>query len=92
MYINYLFKPGFELHLVQEAHESSQESHESSQSTPDQGARAALDRPRRDRARLRGGAPDEVLGKYKIVQSGASGERLGWVELDLGCSTILLGQ
>ena len=26
------------------------------------------------------------------VQSGASGERLGWVELDLGCSTILLGQ
>ena len=26
------------------------------------------------------------------VQSGASGERLGWVKLDLGCSTILLGQ
>ena len=26
------------------------------------------------------------------LQSGASGERLGWVELDLGCSTILLGQ
>ena len=26
------------------------------------------------------------------IQSGASGERLGWVDLDLGCSTILLGQ
>ena len=26
------------------------------------------------------------------LQSGASGERLGWVELDFGCSTILLGQ
>ena len=31
-------------------------------------------------------------GKGNIIQSGASGERLGWVELDLGCSTILLGQ
>ena len=29
---------------------------------------------------------------FKIhVQSGASGEGLGWVDLDLGCSTILLG-
>ena len=28
----------------------------------------------------------------RCIQSGASGERLGWVELDLGCSTILLGQ
>ena len=28
----------------------------------------------------------------RYVQSGASGEGLGWVELDLGCSTILLGQ
>ena len=26
------------------------------------------------------------------IQSGASGEGLGWVDLDLGCSTILLGQ
>ena len=26
------------------------------------------------------------------VQYGASGERLGWVDLDLGCSNILLGQ
>ena len=27
-----------------------------------------------------------------LVQSGASGLGLGWVDLDLGCSTILLGQ
>ena len=33
--------------------------------------------------------PSRILNS---VQSGASGERLGWVELDLGCSTILLGQ
>ena len=26
------------------------------------------------------------------VQSGAPDEGLGWVDLDLGCSTILLGQ
>ena len=26
------------------------------------------------------------------IQPGASGEGLGWVELDLGCSTILLWQ
>ena len=26
------------------------------------------------------------------VQSGASGEGPGWVDLDLGCSTILVGQ
>ena len=27
-----------------------------------------------------------------LLQCGASGERLGFVELDLGCSTILLGK
>ena len=45
-------------------------------------------------------ANEKLLSKLKMdrnnivstVQSGASGERLGWVELDLGCSTILLGQ
>ena len=34
----------------------------------------------------------EVGMSNQYVQSGASGERLGWVEFDLGCSTILLGQ
>ena len=53
------------------------------------------------RERVEGAYIDDVLtegGREKIeicgqtVQSGASGERLGWDELDLGCSTILLGQ
>ena len=32
-----------------------------------------------------------VVGNVSL-QSGASGEGLGWVDLDFGCSTILLGQ
>ena len=38
---------------------------------------------------LRGhGTPCIVM----VMQSGASGLGLGWVDLDLGCCTILLGQ
>ena len=37
-------------------------------------------------------APRKNFDVLVDVQSGASGERLGWVELNLGCSTILLGQ
>ena len=45
-------------------------------------------------AELLQGVGTHSMYPTKIIQSGASGELLGWVDLDLGCSksNILLGQ